>query len=257
MTARPLYATPRTPTVRRWRARRRRSPSCSTSTSWPGSRTPSNCSPRLDETGLYAYSDATLLVPRQSASPPRCSSCSSSAALGTPGSRCGYGAQNLKDARKMLLEVWVPLLDASPLKGTYKVRSANGPRPSDLQRERDRAARLDVDQGPARAGLGLRVLDEAFSKSTAGSRSRSCPPSPLAPSGPRACSGSSSPPPAPGPHRRTCSSASRPGANWSTQGSRRERPTSNTAPRTAPTTPTPRSGQRATRRSASPSPRTP
>jgi Phage Terminase len=80
----------------------------------------------IDETGRYAFSDATLLVPRQSGKSTALLVLILVRCLGTPGSRCGYGAQDLKSARKMLLEVWVTLLDASPLHGTYKVRSANG-----------------------------------------------------------------------------------------------------------------------------------
>jgi Phage Terminase len=80
----------------------------------------------LDDRGFYAFSDATLLVPRQNGKSTLLLILLLTRALGTGGSRCGYGAQSLKDARKMLLEVWVPLLDASPLKGTYSVRAANG-----------------------------------------------------------------------------------------------------------------------------------
>ena len=78
------------------------------------------------ENGMYAYNDATLLVPRQNGKSTLLLILLLVRCLGTAGSRCGYGAQDLKSARKMLLETWVPLLDASPLKGTYKVRSANG-----------------------------------------------------------------------------------------------------------------------------------
>jgi hypothetical protein len=80
----------------------------------------------LGDAGIYAYSDTTLVVPRQNGKSTLLLVLLLLRALGTPGSRCGYGAQSLKDARKMLLETWVPLLDASALKGTYSVRAANG-----------------------------------------------------------------------------------------------------------------------------------
>jgi hypothetical protein len=80
----------------------------------------------MDECGFYAFTDCTLLVPRQNGKSTLLLVLLLVRCLGTPGSRCGYGAQDLKSARKMLLEVWVPLLDASALKGSYKVRSANG-----------------------------------------------------------------------------------------------------------------------------------
>ncbi len=80
----------------------------------------------LDEHGMYAYTDATLLVPRQNGKSTLLLILLLVRALGTPGSRCGYGAQDLKSARKMLLEVWTPLLDGSALRGSYSVRAANG-----------------------------------------------------------------------------------------------------------------------------------
>ncbi len=79
-----------------------------------------------DERGMLVYSDVTLVWPRQLGKSTTLLVLLLVRALGTPGSRCGYGAQSLKDARKMLLEVWVPMLDASALKGSYSVRAANG-----------------------------------------------------------------------------------------------------------------------------------
>ena len=125
MTARPLYATPRTPSRK--------------TMAGPADKIATLLGLELmdwqrdaialfteTENGMYAYTDATLLVPRQNGKSTLLLILLLVRCLGTPGSRCGYGAQDLKSARKMLLETWVPLLDASPLKGTYKVRSANG-----------------------------------------------------------------------------------------------------------------------------------
>jgi len=80
----------------------------------------------LDERNMYAYSDCTLVVPRQSGKSTMLLILLLTRALGTPGSRCGYGAQDLKSARKMMLEVWQPLLEASALRGSFTVRAANG-----------------------------------------------------------------------------------------------------------------------------------
>jgi len=76
--------------------------------------------------GRFAFSDCTLLVARQSGKSSWALIMLLLRALGTPGSHCFYAAQTLKDARAMMLTTWVPLLDASPLAGSYTVRSANG-----------------------------------------------------------------------------------------------------------------------------------
>ena len=126
MTARPLYATPRTPDRKTMAGPAAKIAKLLDLDLMEWQQGAVELFTEIDETGRYAFSDATLLVPRQSGKSTALLVLLLVRCLGTPGSRCGYGAQSLKDARKMLLEVWVALLDASPLKGTYKVRSANG-----------------------------------------------------------------------------------------------------------------------------------
>ncbi len=79
-----------------------------------------------DGHGFYVFTDCTLVCPRQVGKSFTVLILLLLRCLGTPGSRCGYGAQDLKSARKMLLEEWVPLLEGSALKGTFKVRLQSG-----------------------------------------------------------------------------------------------------------------------------------
>ena len=126
MTATPLYATPRTPGRKTMVGPAVKIAKLLGLDLMEWQRNAVELFTEMDERGFYAFSDCTLLVPRQNGKSTLLLILLLVRCLGTPGSRCGYGAQDLKSARKMLLEVWVPLLDASALKGSYKVRSANG-----------------------------------------------------------------------------------------------------------------------------------
>lgn len=125
MRARPLYATPRTPSRATMAGPAKKLAQILGLDLMPWQVDAVELFTELEE-GFYAYSDCTLLVPRQNGKSTLLLILLLVRALGTAGSRCGYGAQSLKDARKMLLETWVPLLDASPLRGSYSVRAANG-----------------------------------------------------------------------------------------------------------------------------------
>lgn len=111
------------------------------------------------------FSDATLLVPRQNGKSTLILVLLLLRALGVPGSKCFYAAQTLKDARSMLLETWVPLLDASALYGSYSVRSANG---SEAIRFKNGSTIALVTSTSTKAGHGLvvdmAVVDEAFAQ---------------------------------------------------------------------------------------------
>ena len=117
------------------------------------------------EADRLAFSDATLLVPRQNGKSTLILVLLLLRALGVPGSRCFYAAQTLKDARAMLLETWAPLLDASALAGSYTVRSANG---SEAIRFRNGSTVALITSTSTKAGHGLvvdmAVVDEAFAQ---------------------------------------------------------------------------------------------
>jgi len=154
MTATPLYATPRTPGRKTMVGPAVKIAKLLGLDLMEWQRNAVELFTEMDERGFYAFSDCTLLVPRQNGKSTLLLILLLVRCLGTPGSRCGYGAQDLKSARKMLLEVWVPLLDASALKGSYKVRSANGSESIRFALG-NRAARQHQHQGPARPGLRL------------------------------------------------------------------------------------------------------
>ena len=115
------------------------------------------------EDGRVAFSDLTLLTPRQSGKSTFTLIFLLLRALGTPGSHCYYAAQTLKDARAMLLTTWCPLLDASPLAGSYTERSANG---SEAIRFKNGSSIALLTSTSTKSGHGLVcdlfVQDESF-----------------------------------------------------------------------------------------------
>ena len=139
---------------------------------------------------------------------------------------------------------WVPILDASPLKGTYSVRAANG---SEAIRFTNGAVIELLVSTTTKAGHGqvwdLCVLDEAFTQVDSRVETTILPAFATRTERVRACSGSSSPPPAQAGRAPTCSTACRVAASSPRPASHPGRPTSNTQQRKMPTTPTPRSGR--------------
>jgi hypothetical protein len=117
------------------------------------------------EDGRLAFSDCALLVPRQNGKSTWTLVLLLLRALGVPGSKCFYAAQTLKDARAMLVDTWVPMLDRSPLRGSYTVRTANG---SEAIRFRNGSTIALITSTSTKAGHGLvvdmAVIDEAFAQ---------------------------------------------------------------------------------------------
>jgi len=126
MTATPRYATPRTPSRKNMLGPATKIAHLLGLELMDHQRDAIALVTEIDDRGILVFSDVTVLLPRQNGKSTTLLILLLVRALGTPGSRCGYGAQDLKNARKMLLEVWVPLLESSALKGAFTVRAANG-----------------------------------------------------------------------------------------------------------------------------------
>lgn len=119
----------------------------------------------MDEHGAFVYRDATVLVGRQVGKTTVALILFLIRCFATPGTRCVLGEQTLKDARSMLLETWLPLLEASPLVDTYTVRAANG---SEAILFKNKSSIHLLTTTSTKAGHGqtidFAILDEAFSQ---------------------------------------------------------------------------------------------
>lgn len=119
----------------------------------------------MDEHGTFVYRDATVLVGRQVGKTTVALILFLIRCFATPGTRCVLGEQTLKDARSMLLETWLPLLEASPLVDTYTVRAANG---SEAILFKNKSSIHLLTTTSTKAGHGqtidFAILDEAFSQ---------------------------------------------------------------------------------------------
>jgi phage terminase large subunit-like protein len=76
--------------------------------------------------GKYMYSDSTLVVARQSGKSLLTLCLILTQALRYPGSQIWFSAQDLKSARAMMVEVWWPLIAASPLSDMFTLRKSSG-----------------------------------------------------------------------------------------------------------------------------------
>jgi len=80
----------------------------------------------LDEHGRFAYRQVVLEVMRQQGKSVDLLSMMVARALRRPGTQISYTAQTRLDARKRLLDVWWPRIEASKLRGLVRPRRGSG-----------------------------------------------------------------------------------------------------------------------------------
>lgn len=118
----------------------------------------------LNDDGTFSYRDATLLVPRQNGKSFALEVYLLTRALYHRNQRLKWTAQTLNDARKMMVNTWLPELDVSPLAPYYNARLANG---SEAIRFTN-GSELSLVASTLKAGHGtvndVAVIDEAFSQ---------------------------------------------------------------------------------------------
>lgn len=118
----------------------------------------------LDDDDRFVYRDATLLVPRQNGKSLAVEVFLLTRALYHRNQRLKFTSQTLNDARKMMVNTWLPELDASPLAPYYTARLANG---SECIRFNN-GSELSLVASTLKAGHGtvndVAVIDEAFAQ---------------------------------------------------------------------------------------------
>jgi phage terminase large subunit-like protein len=159
----PRYATPRTPDRRTWGGAVAKVARVLGQPLMPWQRQVADVALELDGDGRLVYRDVTLTVPRQQGKSYFLLALMSTRALLQPRQNIVYSAQSALDARKKLIDDWVPLVQSSPLGSQVSAFLAPG-------RESMRYANgslLQIIASTVKAGHGqvvdLGVLDEAFS----------------------------------------------------------------------------------------------
>jgi hypothetical protein len=117
----------------------------------------------LNDDDTFAYRDATLLLPRQNGKTFAIEVFLLTRALYNRNQRLKYTAQTLSDARKMMVNTWLPELDRSPLSPYYTARLANGSEAIKFTN----GSELSLVASTLKSGHGttndVAVIDEGFS----------------------------------------------------------------------------------------------